>query len=290
MTDKSIREALSTKGVLASLSISTWGGHKLDKKLSAAQQQASQATAKGALRVHKTLINDKRVKEPTRIAGEARRLHAELTLPWHYDGVGLLPGDMVMDYDRQMGKLKHQFWEAVAAVKEAYPLMVMAAAQELGSAFEPSDYPHIAELTNRYKWAIRFERLPTTGVEDLRLSVPEEAIDVIRDQISHEHEHLVEAVVERMSDTVSHVLERLEARQENSKAKIYTSTIEKLVELPEMMRKMNVTGDERIEALIADLMGVSISTKEAKENADAREATIDQLSEVRQKLGSFFGT
>lgn len=288
MTDQTIREALSTKGVLASLSISTWAGNRLDKKLSAAQQQASHAQAKGALRVHKTLISDKRVKEPTRIAGEARRLHAELTLPWHYDGVGLLPGDMVMDYDRQMGKLKHQFWEAVAAVQENYPLMVMAAAAELGSAFDADDYPSMAELSNRYKWAIRFERLPTTGVEDLRLSVPEEAIDVIRDQISHEHEHLVEAVVDRMSDTVSQVLERLEARQENSKAKIYASTIEKLGELPDMMRKLNVTGDERIENLIQDLQGVSISTKEAKEDADAREATIDQLSEVRKKLGGFF--
>lgn len=290
MTDQTIRDAISTKGVLASISISTWQGHRLDKKLSDAQQQAAQAQAKSAIRVHKTLISDKKVKEPSRIAGEARRLHSELTLPWHYDGVGLLPGEMVLDYDRQMGKLKHQFWEAVEDVRANYPLMVVAAAQELGSAFDSDDYPSLAQLATRYRWAIRFERLPTTGVEDLRLSVPEEAIEIIRDQISHEHEHLIEAVVERMSDTVGHVLDRLQARQDNDKAKIYTSTIEKLEGLPEMIRKLNVTGDERIDDIVRQLKAVSISTKEAKEDAEVRQATIETLATVRARISGYFPT
>lgn len=289
MNDQAIREALTTKGVLASISISCWSGSRLDKNLSNQQQQASGATAAGALRVHKSLISDPAVKEPVRIAGEARRMHAELTLPWHYDGVGLLPANMVMDYDVKLGALKDRFWKAVQDIEARYPMMVLAAAQELGSAFNPDDYPHVAELANKYSWSIRFERLPTTATDDLRLSIPEEAIAVIEQNITHEHEHLVQAVVERMADTVGQVLERLEARSYDGKARIYSSTIEKLNELPSIMRGLNITGNEEIEALITALEQSDISVEEAKNDAEVRADRIARLAAIKRGLGSFYG-
>lgn len=287
MDDTAIREALTTKGVLASISIGCWSGHRLDKTLSAQQQAAAGATAQGALRVHKTLISDDRVKEPLRIAGEARRRHAELTLPWHYDGVGLLPADMVMRYDAEMGKLKSDFFAAVKEIEKAYPTMVLAAAQELGSAFSADDYPHIADLVGRYHWSIRFERLPSTATGDLRLQVPEEVVEVIEANLNREHEHLVETVVERMVETVSQVLDRLRARSKDSKARIYGSTIEKLNELPDIMRALNVTGNADIARVIDQLAESTITTDQAKNDAEVRDETIDRLATIQARLRQF---
>lgn len=284
MTEKTIREAMCTRGVLASLNVSCWTANRLDKGLSDKQQSDARATAQGAIRVHKTLISDPIVKEPQRLAGAARRLHDELTLPWHYDGVGLLPATMIMTYDQRMGVLKAKFWEAVADVERNYGRMIQAAATELGSAFDLDDYPDMASLRNRYAWAVRMERLPTTGTEDLRLELPDEVVDLVREQLNTEHDMVVRAVIERMSKIVGQALDRMRARSEDPGARIVDSTFERLAELPELMRAMNITGNPDIARIIDDIEALHITADEVRKDDREREGAIADFASIQRRL------
>ncbi|MFV0512528.1 MAG: hypothetical protein ACK5MY_02660 [Jhaorihella sp.] len=283
-----IREAMRAKGVLTSMSIGCWSGNKLDKNLSDAQRQASNAAAANSIRVHKSLISDERLKVPIRLASEARRKHAELTLPWHYDGVGLLAADLVLQYDAEMGSIKARFWEAVQEIETGYRDMIISAMTELGSAFQVEDYPHVSQLRSFYHWNIRFERIPETDVDDLRLSLPEDVVDIIRDQVSTEHDHLVQALVSRIGDTVGRALDRLEARDKDEKAKLFQSTFDKLEALPSLLGAMNVTGNPEIEEILDTVRGCSISVDEAKNDAGLRSDAITGLAEIQQRLKQFY--
>lgn len=287
MSDINIREAMCTRGVLASLSLSVWQGNKLDHTLSDAQSKAVNASKVGAIRVHKTLLSDPRIRVPQRIAGEARRRHAEMTLPWHYDGVGLLPAVSILEYTQAMDTLKVNFWEAVADIEDHYGDMIQEAINDLGEAFNVSDYPHASQLRNKYAWSSKFERLPTTGVEDLRLEVPDEVVDAIASNINTEHESVVKEVINRMNTVVSAVVDRLQALSEDSSARLFTSTFDKLADLPRSMRALNVTGNDEIDAICSKIEDLVLTAEEARKDPAIAENSLVGLERIQNRLKFF---
>lgn len=284
MDDMKIREALCSKGVLAVLNISVWQGNKLDHALSDAQSKAVKAGAAKAIRVHKTLLSDDRIKEPQRIAGEARRLHAELTLPWHYDGVGLLPAEMILGYTTKMDQLKVEFWRAVRAIEEGYGDMIQRAILDLGDAFRVEDYPRVSQLRDRYGWTSTFERLPTTATNDLRLSLPEEVVDLIEDKLNTEHKQVVQAVLERIDRVLSPAIARIRARAEDPTARVFDSTFERLTELPEMMQKLNITDDPEINHILASIGASAPTADEVRTNPETRDECLAGLTQIQNRL------
>lgn len=285
---REIREAMCGRGILASLSISVWTGNKLDREMSEHQQTEAKATAKGAIRVHKSLISDPRLKVPAQIAQEARRKHAELTLPWHYDGVGLLPNDKVLDYDLAIGSLAAKFWTAVNDIEASYGDMIKNAILELGDAFKVEDYPHATALRGAYAWQYRFERIPTTAVDDLRLELPEEVVEVIKGQISNDTSSLLTAAAKKMVDVLAPVIARLRAKEEDGKARLHKSTFDALLALPAAMRSFNITDSPEMGLIIDAVERSMIDVDDAKNDPAARAEALDKLSEIQGYLKQYF--
>lgn len=281
-----IRNAMCSRGVLASLSISSWTGNKMDRALSAQQATSVGARQGGAIRVHKSLISDPLIKQPLRIATEARNLHNALTLPWHYDGVGLLPTEMVIEYDTKLGVLKSKFWEAVQALQDNYSRLIVAAANDLGDAFDPADYPHAAQLRHFYRWNSVFDRIPTVDTNDMRLEVPEEVIGLIREQLNQDLNPVIQGAIKKMIEVIDPVVNRLRARQTDASAKVFNSTFDRLEELPDIMRKFNVLNDPGIDEMIADIDKAVISAEAVRTDPGAVDQSLEALLDIQQRLAA----
>ena len=91
-TDSLPEAALSSRAMLCSLSICQWSARKHDPEASA-EIAARHGAQCNAGRYHKVLLPPEAFSELKSIAGEARREHYFMTLPWDDAGYRVLPAD-----------------------------------------------------------------------------------------------------------------------------------------------------------------------------------------------------
>src|SRR6516165_7807034 len=104
--------SLSSRAMLCSLSIAQWSASKHDHE--AAEEIAARHGAQPDVgRYHKLLIPKETLAEVHQIAGEARREHYFMTLPWDDNGYRVLPAAVYMEHTEKLREYSRQFMTAV---------------------------------------------------------------------------------------------------------------------------------------------------------------------------------
>ena len=171
---------IQERAMLARLSISQWTGKAFDKKVSTEVERAHGAHDAG--RFNKALVNKALLEPISKLAGEVRKHHYSVTLPWSDSGERLLPAKLFMDYGAQMRGYRTQMDALVSNLVAAYPAEVQAARNRLGTMYDPADYPDPSDIRDAF--GLTFEFTPVPDAKDFRVDVSNEAAEEIRTSIN----------------------------------------------------------------------------------------------------------
>jgi len=120
-------------------------------------------------RYNKLLIPRERLAEVRKIAGEARREHYFMTLPWDDNGYRVLPAAVYLEHAEKLREYSRKFTAAVDVFAAQFDQLVIESRSRLGSLFRPEDYPTSKEI--RDKFAFETEVMPLPDGDDFRVNL-----------------------------------------------------------------------------------------------------------------------
>lgn len=273
---------LIEKSILVSLVITQWAARKYDKKVT--REVNENHNSKDAGRFNKSLIAREHLQELTKIVTQARAFHYENTLPWSDSGERLLPSDNYFQYTSELAKLKNQYEQEVNKFTLAYPAMIEQAKIELNGLFNPNDYP----LDIRERFTIRTSFMPVPDVADLRVNLSANEVSALQTEITKEvNERFINAqksVYERITEQ----LKAMHARLSEKDAIFRDSLFDHVLELVELLPRLNVAEDARITELCADLKSLYTDPEQVRTNKKLRKDKAQEVENMLSKIDSFF--
>jgi len=159
--------------IIVDLTISTYSGRKKDRKTQGEVVAAKGSGSSKAASVYKSLFAECRELEAiTKYGGVVRASHYRLTRPWSDMGSRILPTTRLIEYCDVMNAHDAAFGKLVQAFLDKYDTLVSAAAFQLGTLFDRSEYPSRALLASKFGIHRAEYPLPTGG--DWRLDLDAE--------------------------------------------------------------------------------------------------------------------
>lgn len=245
---------ITTKAMLVSLTIKSWSGSKIDKRVGQ-DVAAREGADSDAGAYSKKLVAKDSLAEVKAIAGEARALHYEYTLPWSQDGARILPSAMHAKYSADMRVLQDKFEFAVKGFMSDYDGQILLAKRRLGGMFVEADYPSSHDIESKFSWDINVMPIPSGN--DFRVGLSEDMTKAIRQDIESKTGKAVQdatrSLFDRVAKTIGHMAESLEDYGEvveNGKIKkinpFRDSVVNNIKELVDLLPALNITGDSAL--------------------------------------------
>jgi Protein of unknown function (DUF3150) len=276
---------IARAAVLVSMHISTYSGRKKDAGTQQEITTAKNCGSAGAASVYKNLFSQCRELDAiTKFQARARALHYRHTLPWDDTGTRMLPTKSLMTYRTEMTRCQNEFDRLVGEFLDRYDLLVAAAAFQLGSLFDRSEYPPREQVAKRFSMETPMMPLPVSG--DFRLDIEHQ----VQEELAHKYEarmaQLVAAANQdawtRLHEVLSRMSERLVIGEDGKKPVFRDSLVTNAEELCDLLTSLNVANDPALEKarqqLEATLQGVT--PKDLRESNGARVATKQKVDDI----------
>lgn len=275
--------SISASAVLVELNISVWPASKIDREVTA-QVNTDAGAVRDAAQTKKNLFAGTSLrKDIEKLAARVRLYHNQHTLPWADKGERLLPTKLFMEYKQTINAYEQTFESMCQNFFSEYPRLVQEAQVNLGRLYKAEDYPDIGEVRLKFGFKRTVKPVPEAG--DFRLDIP--AADLVEMQeafVHQQEEKLAEAMRapwERLHTMLVSISEKLTDVDGEDKRRYHDSLVTNPLELCELLTKLNVTGDPKLEEarrqLELTMLGVNIES--IKEDAMTR-------SEVKSKVDS----
>ena len=279
---------LSDRALLVQLNISTWSANKLDKEISA-ETSAIKGAISNSVRTHKSLLP--MCDMLTDIKSKAtliRQRFYDNTLPWGVKGIQILPTANYLAFMTEFRKEKAEYEHLVNRFVPEYPQLVLDAQRFLGSAYKPADYPEAHEIADKFKMDMQVMPVPNN---DFRVNIADEELERIHDEVSARVKQAAQGAMQdvwqRLYDKVKHFAEKMD----DPKAIFRDSTVDHLVDLCELLPRLNVMDDPNLEA-----MRQEVEAKLAGYNPDVlrtspttRQTVADEANDIAAKMAAFMG-
>jgi len=282
--------AISTSAMLVELSISTWTGRKLDKTAST-EVTTSKRAIKGAANVNKKLLADcEELTAIQKFAANCRTAHYECTMPWSDMGLRLLPTTKYFDYHEKMTGLRAEFDKLVDKFIEVYDWEIAQAQVKLGGLFNASEYPDKEQIRAKFRFNMFYMPVPDAG--DWRLDVNNETLHDLTTHYSSYYESQLNNAMRDLWGRLHNVLTRMSDRldySDNQTKKIFRdSLVDNVMEVVEMMKSCNITGDTQMTAAAQKLESVllGVTPDALREDDYLRYETKQKVDEVIRGLPS----
>tara|TARA_R110000803_G_scaffold43722_1_gene93084 strand:- start:4904 stop:5746 length:843 start_codon:yes stop_codon:yes gene_type:complete len=277
--------SIASSAVLVDLNISVWTARKLDKTVSKEIDIDKNTTTKAGNYNKHLLAGAGELERITKLSTEIRDWHTRQTLPWSDTGTRLLPMTNFFDYKNQLAEYEGLFKERVESFLTNYPKIITVMAYRLGKLFNREDYPDVDVIAKRFNLKQTIMPVPEAG--DFRVNVDTD----MKDQLENEYQkayddrvnHAMNDAWSRVHKTVEHIVERLSG---NDKKIFRDSLVDNALDLTQLLTKLNVTKDPRLEQvrvkLEKSLMGVSPS--ELREHADLRADIVQKVNSIMENV------
>lgn len=292
MTSKQIR--LSEKTVLVSFSISRWGGHAADRRVTADVHKANDASADAGA-YHKRLLAPGATASLDAVVSGARIYNRDVTLPWLDAGVRILPATNYDSYMKIMKDYRQGFDQQQNDFFKQYPKLVKESKARMGKMFNEADYPTIEELKVTYRWDLTI--LPFPDTQDFRVTVGED-MDVIRKEMEEKLQSVWQEAMkdtgQRIAEVVGRMSERLKNYKPNKTGKraegtFKDSLVDNVRDLVTLLPSFNLTSDKKLGAVIAK-MQKELCTHDAgllREDDRVRKQVQKSADEVLSAISAF---
>jgi len=288
---------IDTCSMLVEFNASVWTARKLDRKVSDEVVASKSAGSKAAARVNKNLLAGRGELEVIQNHVTAVRNYVyDNTLPWSDSGLRLLPTIRFMEFNARMQDEENKYWDLCKAFVTVYPSLITAQAMALGDMFKRDEYPAPDTIAHKFGFSVNYMPVPTAG--DFRVDVGNDAQRELQEKLSALAD---ERVAKAMADVRARIkghLERMVDRLgvdvvagEAKPRRFHDSMIETGFELCDLVKGLNIVGDNDLEAARASLesclAGVSVRTKKSGTEmsvADTLREDMQQRSAVKSQV------
>ena len=279
---------IATSSMLVDLNISCWTAKKLDKSVSQEVDETKEAKYRAGNYNKNLLAGTAYLDQIVKFAAGVRLWHNKRTLPWADAGTRLLPMSSFLAYKSTLNDLEAEFNALVDRFLDKYPELVDAAAFNLGKLFNRDEYPTVDEIRGKFKFAYMFSPVPTSG--DFRVDIGETAMAELRGQFELNANAKVERAMKeawsRLHEVLCHMSDKLADTSEGKNKEFRDSLVGNALELVDMLKALNITGDQELETARRDLsvaiMGVE--AKELRKNPDIRKDVKSQVDNILSKF------
>ena len=277
--------SIASSAVLIDLNISVWTARKLDKNVSKEIDINKNTTIKAGNYNKHILAGSDQLEAITKLSGEIREWHGRQTLPWSDTGTRLLPMSNFFDYKQQLGVYEAEFQSRINTFIYEYPNIILGMAFKLGKLFDRSEYPETDKIANKFN--LKYTIMPVPETNDFRVDIA----DDIRNEMQQEYQKAYESRVEvamsdawsRLHNTLEHMVDRLSG---DDKKIFRNSLVDNALELTNLLTKLNVTKDPKLEqarqALEKSLIGVSAD--DLRESQGARSVVLSKVNAIMEMI------
>lgn len=283
--------SITSSAVLVELNISVWPAKKLDRRTTD-QLTANAAASHDAAQVRKNLFAGTALRSDIeKYAAKIRLYHNKHTLPWADKGSRLLPTKMFLEYKQEMNKMQRVFYRMCDDFFYEYNNLVANAQQALGALYDADDYPELEDVKNKFGFRLAVDPLPESG--DFRLDVNHDDLNELKAEYeSRYNERINEAMQsawDRLHEVLSHLSEKLTDDDESDdapKKRYHDSLVTNSLSLCEVLTKLNVTNDPKLEEarkqLELTMLGANIEV--IKEDSVVRGDLKNKVDDILKKF------
>jgi hypothetical protein len=212
----------------------------------------------------------------------------ENTLPWGVKGIQILPTANYLAFMTDFRKERSEYESLVTRFVPEYPQLVMDAQRFLGSAYKAADYPEAFEIADKFKMDMQVMPVPNN---DFRIDIADEELARIHDEVEARVKQAAKGAMmdvwQRLYDKVQHLAEKL-----NDPSAIFRdTTVSHLVDLCEILPRLNVMDDPNLEA-----MRQEVESRLANYNPDTlradtrvRQSVAADANEIAKRMAVFMG-
>lgn len=300
ITNKEIKELVATpvdtsdviggivsSSVLIDLNISMWTARKTDKGSTKKVIADNGAKANDAALVTKRLfVDNPKLEAIGTAAGAARHYVAENSLPW-MGNLKMVPLANLQKFTDDLNEYKSQFDKAVVDFLSDYGLQINAMAFKLGNLFKRDEYPTMMEISPKFAMNWTVMPLPAT---DFRVQAEQQLRDELKERYEQAmQDRLTEAMGtlwERLRECLARMADRLGYREDGKPNIFRDSLVTNALELVELLRVLNVTGDENLErarkSLEKAMLGIDPGT--LRDSPEVRESLQKKVQGIMDKF------
>lgn len=279
---------IANTSMLVNISISVWTGRKLDKQVSA-EVDVAKSTKTRAGNYHKNLFAGvDELAAVGRIAGKIRNWGMEQTLPWSDGGDRLLTMDNYAEYRRVLKDLEREFEDAVQVFCSRYSTLISAQAFTMGSLFDRTEYPDVADIASKFSLRYTFSPVPEIG--DWRVDANAEDKQELEEQYKKAYNDRLGATTkdlwDRLHGVLTHMADRLADAPDGERKIFRDSLLETPVKLCELLTRLNVANDPKLEAARKSLESAvcGIDVKDLRDSQGARLEVKTQVDEILKRF------
>ncbi|MGH0004519.1 hypothetical protein ACQU0X_31015 [Pseudovibrio ascidiaceicola] len=289
----SVSNTLACRAMLVSLSISSWSGRKLDRKVTE-EVNTSRGAASDAGRYNKMLLPKEALDAIHKKASAIRNEFYARTLPWMDDGQRIMAANAYLAHSQWIAKQRSEYEQLVEELLTKYPDYVEEAKQLLNGMFVPADYPPVEILREKFGLSVVVLNVPNG--EDFRVAMSDAQAEQIRSQIESKvteaSKNAMKDVYRRITESLTRMIERLNnykpgSRIERAQGVFRNSLVENIRDLIDVMPALNITGDPELDRITERLKDVTVydanvlkaSTAKRKDTAAEAQAILDSMSD-----------
>jgi len=294
---------LATMAMLSALHVSVYSGRKFDKKATAEVAQWHKTDEKVGRYSKRLLPEDAHsFKLIGTKAAAARAIFNRNTLPWYDDGSRMLPSANFLPCTAEMRAAESEFLAAIPPFIQEWPMLKARAKVELNGLWREEDYPSVEKLKKLFKMELKFFPIPDGN--DFRAQIRDEDLEAIKKQIDLDtKETLNESMKEpyrRLFDGVAHMASRLNGAKtcpcRKCKGKEFKSDdfndslVNNLVDMCEVLPRLNLTGDDDLEFLIEQVKANLTEFKPdmIRGSEVLRKTLAQRAAEIQESMKGFY--
>ena len=294
-----IGEALANNYMLAKLNVRIWSGRKTDKNATVELLADKGAVANAASVVKQLLAgNDAKLKETAAAYTRIRSFFYEATVPWTTASIGAMKGDRLISTQKSINflsdfaKLKNDAITILGEFITEYDAAVQASAVSLGALYDPSQYPHKAEIAALFGAEMSLNPLPEATDFDRLTNIPAELATGLKGLYERNMEAQMDNALSDIQKRLLTELERMDTQLSKvvagEKTRLFKSMVTNLKHLTGMTRSLNFANNPEIEG-IADaieehLLGYEVDAY--KDNAALARASVTNARGVIARINN----
>ena len=282
--------SIATSAMMVELNISCWTARKLDKNVSK-DIDAVKNTKVRAGNYHKHLLaGNPHHDAVVKYAASSRLWNIKQTIPWSDSGPRIVTMENLFNggYKRELDNRKAEFERLVDVFLGVYPTLISAAAFQLGDLFDRDEYPTPETIRSKFRFNYTLTPIPTAN--DFRIEIGEQAKRELVEQyeaaFNERLNNAMRDVWDRLYECLTHMSERLADDEAGNRKVFHGTLLTNARELIDLLAKLNVTGDPKLEEARRDLHNAILNTEidTLKESDYVRE---NVKSKVDAILGKF---
>jgi hypothetical protein len=286
------RYSIDTCAMIVEFNASVWTARKLDRKTTDEVIVNKHAKATDAARVNKHLLAGRNeLEQINKYVAATRGFVYDNTLPWSDNGQRLLPALRFMWFDQSMRERQDEFDKMVLEFVKVYPTLITAQAMALGSMFNRDDFPSPNEIRAKFGWSLGYLPVPTAG--DFRIDVGNKAQAELQERLEELANKRVadahKSLWDRLNEHLGRMLDRLQVdviAGEEKPRKFHDTLVTNGLELCDLLKGLNITGDQDLENARASLERVllGLDPNDLRKDMITRQGVLKEVKAITDKF------